>query len=763
MKNDNSSLNSEIRLYAIQRLAKLLKHPDDLQFKLDGIKSKLTQEKMLIDAQLSADVQRQFDDVQEGLDLLFMTEEQIDKVKNEMKKVDKLCNDAQGFLSNYDRIKRISIAHKNFEQTELFYQKFRSFNQQCEEVSNMLRDANENIEKFDFNLLIMHYQINKLESFRKQAISLTENSEEDVKMTLSEVFLDFENLSQAFEFFIWQVASKLYDLGANQKYNIIVQLLKVIEVEENNDAAIIRERDQKAMEASRGIISSLPFKPIIGGKVSKSDLKLKNYKKKFIETIQKIIKGRMHEFFTEVIMDDDEISKTTELVIDDLLFVAENIIPCVPPSYSLFDVFLSQYHLTVVEKVNELSQSDMDGRSILNILSLARQYQSQMRKDLGIPKEKLQPPLLEGREEALMEEYLDLVRTKISEWISNLMTTETKEFLERPKPPETGENNHYVMQGSIIMFEIVNQQVDLAIESNRGKLVCDVVLECNKIFAVTNKKWKLLLETESKKQIENPEEVAEGLVDYIMSLANDQLRCVEFSEAIQTRLCDQLSRVYQEKLSTELGSAMEGFMDVAQRSVSALSDIVFSDLRPIFAALYTADWYQQDLLQPVIETLRDYCLDFRDHLHEFLFMRLIQELLERYVISYIDAISNKGARFSKNSKNSAASKLKKELEVSIEFFSEYLEIGAVKEVTNALTMVISLIDSTPTMLFLEYFSIKKQYPDVSLGLVEDILNKREDVDFSQSRNILDSLRAKTNNEQPIIGARQTVFSKLKNY
>ncbi|OMJ28451.1 Exocyst complex component SEC6 [Smittium culicis] len=629
MNSENPNTNSEIRLYAIQRLAKLLKHPDDLQFKLEGIKSKLTQEKMLIDAQLSADVQRHFDDVQEGLDLLFSTEDQINKVKVDMKKVDKLCSDAQGFISNYDRIKKISIAHKNFEQTELFYQKFRSFNQQCENISIMLKNANNDIEKFDFNLLIMHYQINKLESFRRQAIALTENCEDDVRMTLSEVFLDFENLSEAFEFFIWQVASRLYDLGANQKYNIIVHLLKVIESEESNDAAIVKEKEHKALESSRGLIGSISFNSLSGNKVSKSDMKLKNYKKKFFETIHKIVSDRMHEFFTEVIMDDDEINKTTELVIDDLLFVAENIVPCVPPSYGLFDVFLNQYHLTVVEKVKEMSSSEMDGRSILNILSLARQYQSKMRKDLGIPKEKLQPPLLEGREEKLSNDYLDLVRSKISEWITNLMTTETEEFLERPKPPEIGENNQFVMQGSIIMFEIINQQVDLAIESMRGKLVCDVVYECNKIFAVTNKKWKMLIEAESKKQIENPEEVAEGLVDYIMALSNDQLRCVEFSEAIQTRLCDQLSRAYQEKLSTELGSAMEGFMDVAQRSVSALSDIVFSDLRQIFAALYTPDWYQQDLLQPVIETLRDYCSDFRDHLHEFLFMRLMQELLER--------------------------------------------------------------------------------------------------------------------------------------
>ncbi|PVU92812.1 hypothetical protein BB559_003571 [Furculomyces boomerangus] len=758
--SDNSEENIEVRRYAIQRLAKLLVHPDDLRFKLEGIKSKLTQEKMLVDAQLSADVQRQFDDVQEGLELLFSTEEQIDKVKGEMHNVDKLCHDAQSFLSNYDRIKKISLVHKNFEQAELFYRKFQTFNNQCIGIGEMLRKANDEIEKFDFNLLKMHYQIDQLEKFRDQAVFITRNSDDDVRMTLSEVFLDFENLRDAFDFFIWEVASRLYDLGANRKYNLIVQLLKIIETEEKFDAVAIKEKNLRQQTNSLKFIGSMGFGSSTNDTKARPERQIKQYKKRFIETTKKIVANRMHEFFNEVLADEDEINKATELVIDDLQFIAESIIPCVPISYGLFDVFLNQYHMAVVEKVKELSHPGMEGRSILNLLRFAREYQVTMKKDLGIPKDRLVPPLLEGREDALIADYLNLVKTKVSEWINNLMLTETKEFLERPNPPEVGENSQYVLQGSIIMFEIVNQQVDLAIESGRGKLVCDVIFECNKIFAVTNKKWTQLLQAETKKQIETPGEVSEGLVDYIMALANDQLRCVEFSGSIQTRLSDQLSKAYQEKLSVELGSALEGFMDVAQMCVRELSEIVFADLRPVFNALYTKDWYQEDLLQPVIETLSDYFVDFKDHLHEFLFIRVVQELLERHVTGYIDAI---GLRSTKFRKKVCVPKLKQEIGASSQFFKDYLDASVVLEIMNALTMVASLINASPTMIFLEYFSIKKQFPDVPLAMVEDILNKREDIDSSQTREIMDSLRAKTTSEQPVIGARQTIFSKLKNY
>ncbi|OMH84791.1 hypothetical protein AX774_g1675 [Zancudomyces culisetae] len=95
-----------------------------------------------------------------------------------------------------------------------------------------------------------------------------------------------------------------------------------------------------------------------------------------------------------------------------------------------------------------------------------------------------------------------------------------------------------------------------------------------------------------------------------------------------------------------------------------------------------------------------------------------------------------------------------------------------KELVNksmlALTMLVSIIDATPTMIFLEYFSMLKTFPDVPLILIEDILTKRDDMERSQIKSIMENLKAKTSAESNTAMARSaananTVFSKLIHY
>ncbi|KAJ2354603.1 SNARE-binding exocyst subunit S6 [Coemansia sp. RSA 2611] len=205
---------------------------------------------------------------------------------------------------------------------------------------------------------------------------------------------------------------------------------------------------------------------------------------------------------------------------------------------------------------------------------------------------------------------------------------------------------------------------------------------------------------------------------------------------------------------------MDIFMGVAEAATQTLADIVFSDLRPITAALFTADWYQDDLLQPVIETLKDYCQDFHDHLDKYLYRRLMQDLLSRFALSYVDAVAGKV----KLRKGQASEKLNLELHRASKFFKEHMDGAAVSETLNIVRILISLIDSTPAMIFLEFFSVKKQYPDLPLALIEDILSKRDDLEKQQLKSILESLRQKSKGDTGSSLAKQrTLFSKLKNY
>ncbi|KAJ2776822.1 SNARE-binding exocyst subunit S6 [Coemansia interrupta] len=768
MQLSDSVADAAVKQYAIERLSKLLRHPDDLVYKADDVRRKLAQEKLLIDAQLSTDVRRQFDDVQEGIELLYSTRGQINRVKTDMQQVDRLCNQAQSYLTNFDRIQKISIANRNFVRANEFYLQFSEFHEQYTLVRQMLADAQTHFDHGDFNLLRLHYFLHKLEDFRSRALGFTGVSDADSAQTLQQMFGGLDALVAEFEAFLWHVANSIYDLALRGRANVVVQLLKVVEAEEAADRAQEREREgaglarrQSAMSSTSSAASASAAAAAALARGPRKERHVKHYRQKLLDLIQTMVTRRVDDFIANEAAGLDAITEVTGFVVDELTFVAEAVAPAFPPSYFIFDVFVDEYHRAVVKNADALSSADdIEGGAILALLRWVREYYSAMRKELSIPRDRLRPPLLDGREDQLAQEYLDIAVRKIREWVANLMRTETASFVARQDAPTMAEDGLYVTNASVFLFEIVNQNIDVVIEAQRAKLLCDLVAECNKVFQDLAKQWRDLLDAEKAKQIDTPDTVAEGLVDYTMSLANEQIRSVVQAETIRDETGDRLSRSHQERFKAELSQTMDIFMNVAEAATQTLADIVFSDLRPITSALYTVDWYQDDLLQPVIETLMDYCQDFHDHLDKYLYKRLMQDLLSRFALSYIDAVAAK-VRFHKGQ---TSEKLNLELHRATKFFKQHMDAGAVAETLNVVRILISLIDSTPTMIFLEFFSVKKQYPDLPLQLVEDILSKRDDLEKQQLKSILESLRQKSKGDTGSSLAKQrTLFSKLKNY
>ncbi|KAI7825605.1 exocyst complex component Sec6-domain-containing protein [Kickxella alabastrina] len=707
--------DANVKQYAIERLAKLLRHPDDLVYKADDVRRKLAQEKLLIDAQLSTDVRRQFDDVQEGIELLYTTKGQIGRVKTDMQQVDHLCNQAQSYLTNFDRIQKISIANRNFVRVNEFYRQFSEFHEQYTLVRQMLADAQTNFEQADFNLLRLHYFLYKLEDFRNRALGFSGVNDADSVQTLLQMFGGLDSL----------VASSRPFFGMLPEASTTWPcLLKVIEVEEAADRAQERETEGAGLARRQSLISGsdrLSMDSSNMGRGPKKERRIKKYKQKLLDLMHDFIFKRVSDFVKQDADGLDGITEVTGFIVDELTFVAEAVAPAFPPNYFIFDEFVNEYHQAVVATTNELISGDLEGGSILMLLRWVREYYTAMRKELSIQKDRLKPALLEGREDQLAQEYLDIAVRKIREWITNLMRSEAETFTSRVDAPSMGEDGLYVTNGSVFLFEIVNQNLDVVIQAQRAKLLCDL---------------------REAKQIETPENVAEGLVDYTMALANEQIRSVVQAETIR----DEPATGFRARTRSVQGGALADHGHLHERSRGGHADpgrhCVLRPAANHIGAVH-ADWYQDDLLQPVIETLKDYCQDFQDHLD-----------------NYIDAVAGKVKFY----KGQTSEKLTLELHRATKFFKQHMDGSAVAETLNVVRILISLIDSTPTMIFLEFFSVKKQYPDLPLALVEDILTKRDDLEKQQLKSILESLRQKSKGDTGSSLAKQrTLFSKLKSY
>ncbi|KAJ1672140.1 SNARE-binding exocyst subunit S6, partial [Spiromyces aspiralis] len=168
----------------------------------------------------------------------------MERVKQDMQKADKLCFEAQSIISNYGRIRKISIAHRNFEQADKFYQQVQEFQDKWAHVNQLLQEADARFTSFDFNLLPIHYYLHKLEEFRENAVIFMQTDDFDVYSTLNMMFIELDKLVNALDRFLWKVASHLYEIAINGRNHLIVQLVKIVEIEEKTDETLAKSKER---------------------------------------------------------------------------------------------------------------------------------------------------------------------------------------------------------------------------------------------------------------------------------------------------------------------------------------------------------------------------------------------------------------------------------------------------------------------------------------------------------------------------------------
>lgn len=199
-------------------------------------------------------------------------------------------------------------------------------------------------------------------------------------------------------------------------------------------------------------------------------------------------------------------------------------------------------------------------------------------------------------------------------------------------------------------------------------------------------------------------------------------------------------------------------MKIQKKCILILIDIVMSDLTPALNVLHCSQWYEQDVMRLIVGTFEDYCDDFQKHMSEYLFNKLTTELVDRFLISYIESFKNKNAKFKLPN---APERMRADVELLVNFFARSKSAKRAKASFEVIEKIIGLVESNPRMFYIDFYSLWKQFPDMPIDFVEKVLSKRDDMDKSTVKEIIDLCKSKTKDErnehfQP------TVFSKISN-
>ncbi|KAI9099318.1 exocyst complex component Sec6-domain-containing protein [Phlyctochytrium arcticum] len=740
---------------AVFRIADILRHPDDLTNKLASVRKRFALERATIDAQLKSAVESQLDDAQRGLDTLAASSVETERVKANLGEVDSLCAAAQNTIRNYARIKRISRTHQNFVATKRMVEQFQQLNDQVARIRALQQEDAENILGPAPNILLIHYKLQQLETFRNTTLARARKSPQDVLNTLHEYFHKIDRLEEEFETYIFKVARRTVDLIKGGYASTVVRIVKIIEMEERADEiASLQENVVYSPDADD--IENMDVDP-------SQPRPIKGYRVKFFDSLRDSIVDEIKDMYANNKDDLTSLLADFDSVVDNLIVVHDELVPRFPERYNIFHFYVLEYHRAIYECVNKLTSAEIEAGDILSLLKWVRGYYASMSSRLDVSEELLEPRLLDGREELLTDEYVKLVHSKLTEWLSNILRTETVDFLERRHAPEQDGSGNYLLAGTVIVFQMFNQQVDIAATCSRGQLLYDVIKECCLILDEFHKAWMRVLDTEYQRLVDKSPDLAPGLPDYITALANDCLRSSEFSELLLARTEGMLDPAFHPQLQSNVKAATDGFMKVSRRATQILVDIVLSDLKPALALLHCApQWYDQPLMHLVVGTLQDYCDDFQFTMAELLFNRFTTDLMERLVGAYVESLKNKTAKFRMPL---AIEKMRQDQSELTDFLGKYKSPKRVQAAFSVMDKLIGFIESSPKMAFLDFYSLWKTYPDMPLEFCEWLLSRRDDLDKAMVKEVMDACRSKALEERERMGdaanLQPTLFSKLK--
>src|SRR5690349_2027545 len=109
----------------------------------------------------------------------------------------------------------------------------------------MMRDDMKNILGPAPNLLLVHYQLYKLENLRNTTMHMAKDESLDVKVTLKQYFGRLDQVVEEFEEYLWELSRNMIDLIKNKQGAVIVRLIKIIESEEAADAKSVSTKTER--------------------------------------------------------------------------------------------------------------------------------------------------------------------------------------------------------------------------------------------------------------------------------------------------------------------------------------------------------------------------------------------------------------------------------------------------------------------------------------------------------------------------------------
>ncbi|CAE6492531.1 unnamed protein product [Rhizoctonia solani] len=737
-----------------QPVEEVLQSPNDL-LKIVAFRNKLEKEKASIDAKLKSGAREQPPSTADGTQKLHNTHSSLKGIKDKIISIGRKCSNPRNEVPTYDQISGVSVVHhQNFSQTEEMVNNLLSMGAKIDAVEDMLMLDRQDILGPAANLLAVHCQLNQLETFRNQTTNQAKSADADTRKTLARHFERLDTLSNAFDEYIFELGSNVLPIVRARNPEVIVQLIKICEIEgqEDEKASATKPVKKAVNRDAASKFKSIPANARV----------FKHYRSEVIKRICQSIQQNFTE--KQQAEQGDTIAYIDGLpdwMLVDLIQVFDEVVPCFPQDYEIWSLFVKNYHKFLDESLQAIVASNPEASVVLRLHAFAeKEYKQHLKKlqaqlKIEIPQEWLQPPLLGGKEQALIDDYVKPIVSRLDVLSTNLMALETAEFTRREQPPEIDSEGLYGMKGPVDFFQMVNQYADAAVESGQGAVLASVVAESARVMSGLQAQWSKLLESEYRRLADKPEEAPGGFVEYVIALANDQIKSANYAEALSIRLEARASEKYAKMIAEKLGDTINGYRDVSKKCRQVLIDLIFNDLKLATKKLFVApDWYEGAMSQ-ILLTIRDYVDDYQLYLNPSIFEVLVEDLIDMFLSTYLTGLR----RTTKLRMPAAADRLRQDISDAFDLFKLYKSSDELNTNFDVMEQVLSLLTTSKELAFLSFWPFAQQHGP-NLAFVEALMKARDDLDRSAVSKIIKGCRRKVKDKQLTDPEKPTIMKRV---
>ena len=752
----------------VPRVGDLLRTADDLE-KIPALKAEFMRKKADIDTRLKDGLKEQLESTQSGMNTLSEGQKLVGQIRDEMKSIHDLCEQAQAIRKDFPQIDFLAKVHRNFEATRAMQTGLASFQDDLAEVERLLQDDEKDLENQP-NLLEAHMKLTKLRDFRDESIDqIAKSKDTSLESTLQEWAEGLDPVIDMFDDHIGTICMNLIPLVQQDNPGVVVRLAIIIASEEKNDAKV--QALKEAQKDHEDLVSKFTSFTI-GPKT------IRGYKDKFMKSIELFGQNQFDETKAEFEDNPEKLDKHLKWFFNDLFACKQGMQTLFPKKWKIFQTWTASYHKLMHDFLMDFVNSDdTPPIQILAIINYIEKYYKSMRK-LGVDQSTLNPHVIDNKEGDLVREWRNLIIKAMNEFIDRMYLTDRNTFISRaPDPLNQDANGQFRTKTMPDMWRMLREQTLAASESQREDVVEGVITAMISALKNRQQQWTTLIDDEVIKFKNPTPELTEGLQplqDWLVAIANDQIACIDDAPGASpddlTAQLGYLTRFRNDftplvsatyintTISTDLDQLRDSYVDLSTHCLSSFVTLIFSiDFKPVLPDLFvTSKWYTEYAMKRITSTFDDYIADYSSVLHPSLLEIFVEELSDALLIRYLTCVRNKSVKFRRGDPFPA--KFRDDVVTAFDFFAKYPDSfnEMIKPKWKVVDYLVRLLEAEKSVVTDVYQDFKLEFWDLQLSWVESVLRSRDDFE----RSMLNAVKARAA-EVYVERGMETIMGKVK--